>query len=561
MEAPNLRSGFLSSLAEFPERPCLAIGAESYSYRQLAARARSIAATIDRHSAGSASARSSMLTAVAGHRHVTAFAGILAALLRGDGYVPLNPTFPLARTRAMLERSGSSTLVVDPSLSSRLPALLAGFPRSLSIVVPDLSDAQELDSLSAGLRGHRVIGAAEMEPAEAHQLGAASASDIAYLLFTSGSTGQPKGVMVSHRNASSFLEVVLARYGITEQDRLSQTFDLTFDLSVFDMFCAWARGACVCVPTQQQKLFPAQYLKQHELTVWFSVPSTAALMGRLGMLKPGSYQSLRLALFCGEGLPLETASRFAAAAPGAIVENLYGPTELTIACTVFRWDGELAACENGLVPIGEPYPGMRAIVVDEDLRPVPAGEVGELLLAGPQVTLGYWQDAEQTAKAFVVPPDEHEVFYRTGDRVRWPSGGPLTYLGRLDNQLKIQGYRVELGEIEAVLREASQVETVVVGWPASATGAEGLVAFVQAPVGLTVAERTNFCESLESVSKRRLPSYMQPARVLLLDEFPLNANGKVDRRALRALLDTEGSSRVQCSSQSRELDPEIRTSS
>jgi acyl-coenzyme A synthetase/AMP-(fatty) acid ligase len=188
---------------------------------------------------------------------------------------------------------------------------------------------------------------------------------------------------------------------------------------------------------------------------------------------------------------------------------------------------------------------MRAIVVDEELRPVPAGEVGELLLAGPQVTLGYWQDAEQTAKAFVVPPDEHEVFYRTGDRVRWPSGRPLTYLGRVDNQLKIQGYRVELGEIEAVLREASQSETVVVGWPVSAIGAEGLVAFVQAPVGLTVAEKANFCESLESVSKRRLPVYMQPARVLLLDEFPLNANGKVDRRALRALLDTEGSSRVQ----------------
>jgi acyl-coenzyme A synthetase/AMP-(fatty) acid ligase len=259
------------------------------------------------------------------------------------------------------------------------------------------------------------------------------------------------------------------------------------------------------------------------------VPSTAVVLRKLRKLAPGAFPGLRLSLFCGEALPAELAAAWAAAAPGSIVENLYGPTELTIACTLYRWDPERSPreCEQGLVPIGAPYPGMQARVVDESLHEVPPGEAGELLMTGPQLSLGYWQDPERTAAAFVVPPGHDAVFYRTGDRVRRPRGdGPLAYLGRVDHQIKIQGYRVELGEIESTLREIAGVDVAIaVGWPENAGGADGVVAFLGADA-LDVA-------AVLRAARARLPNYMVPREIRLVREFPLNANGKVDRRALR----------------------------
>ena len=249
------------------------------------------------------------------------------------------------------------------------------------------------------------------------------------------------------------------------------------------------------------------------------------------MLKPGAYPTLRWALFCGEALPVEVIEAFAEAAPDAVAENLYGPTELTIACTLYRWDAARSPAEShlGVVPIGDPYPNMVIRVSDAEGNEVPRGEAGELLMTGPQMTLGYWEDAERTAKAFVVPPGETRTFYRTGDRVRYPEGGPLVYLGRVDNQIKIQGYRVELGEIEAVLREVSGAEVAIaVGWPVTASGADGIVGFVGEPKA--------DADALLDAARARLPSYMQPSAIHLVDTFPLNANGKVDRKALLARL-------------------------
>lgn len=523
----TLRSGFLASAARFADRPALALGGVRLTYGELDERARRIAATLDRH----APEGEGRLTAVFGHRHPTAFAGILGALMRGHGYVPLNPAFPTDRSSAMLSRSRCRALIVDPTASDQLEALLDGIEPSMVVLLPD---AEDVGMVRARWPHHTVLGAADLAPAAECVLGDAGGDDVAYLLFTSGSTGRPKGVMVAHRNVIPFLDFMCERYGVTEEDRFSNTFDLTFDLSVFDMFCAWERGACLCVPTAQQKAFPGKYVKQHGITIWFSVPSTGVLMSRLKMLKPGAYESLRWALFCGEALPAEVALRFAAAAPGAFVENLYGPTELTIACTLYRWDPERspAECQLGVVPIGEPYPGMVVRVVDEELREVPRGEAGELLMTGPQMTPGYWEDPERTAQAFVRPPGEDRVFYRTGDRVRWPEGGPLVYLGRVDNQIKIQGYRVELGEIEAVLRAVSGAEVAIaIGWPRTASGADGVVGFVGHPEGDAAA--------ILEAAKARLPAYMQPSAIRLVAGFPLNANGKVDRSALAKRLEEE----------------------
>ncbi|HTP64035.1 MAG TPA: AMP-binding protein, partial [Geobacteraceae bacterium] len=221
-------------------------------------------------------------------------------------------------------------------------------------------------------------------------------------------------------------------------------------------------------------------------------------------------------------------STWSEAFPRALIENLYGPTELTIACTLYRWDQHYspAECENGLVPIGYPYPAMSVLVVDENLEEVSPGEVGELLMTGPQRSSGYWQDPEKTAAAFVVPPGKKDIYYRTGDRVRRPVGNkPLIYLGRMDTQIKVLGHRVELGEIEAVLREEAETDiAVALGWPVTQGGASGVIGFLK-------KSSRSIQEILARVEKR-LPHYMVPKQIHMLETFPLNSNGKVDRKKI-----------------------------
>jgi len=527
----SLRSGFLASSERFPERPALVVDGETLCYRELRERAASLAATIAGMEASHGGGDDVPLTAVFARRSASAFAGVLGALFRGHGYVPLNPTFPVDRTRGMLERAGCRSVVVDANAEGQLPELLGQLAGRRVWILPSCDD---VSALRERFPEQVFVGARDLASASDWKGSTVDPDGIAYLLFTSGSTGVPKGVMVAHRNVTAFVDVMVERYAVDEHDRFSQMFEMTFDLSAFDMFVAWERGACVCCPTPRDLLMPGKYIVASELTVWFSVPSTGVLMNKLRMLQKDLYPSLRLALFCGEALPAEIAQAFDSAMPNAVVENLYGPTELTIACTLYRWqaDASPGECENGLVPIGEAYPGMRVAVVDEELREVAPGEAGELWMTGPQLSLGYWQDPEKTRAAFRSLPGRDETFYRTGDRVRRPqAGAPLVYLGRVDQQLKIHGYRVELGEIEAVLRREAGVDVAVaVGWPRSASGAEGVVAFLAAEEvdGAALQERL----------KGLLPAYMVPKRFVAQPRMPLNSNGKVDRKALLASLES-----------------------
>ena len=473
------------------------------------------------------------LTAVLAYRSATAFAGLLGILLRGHGYVPLNPGFPADRTRLMIEHSRVNALVVDDESAQGLPTVLEGIDRRLTIVLPDHDD---VSALAARLPGHRLIGAGELVPAAQFSPAGPDPGSPAYLMFTSGSTGTPKGVMVSHANVNHYVDVLSQRYSVGEHDRLSQTAELTFDNSVLDIFLAWQNGACVCCPSRKALISPGRYIRDSRLTIWFSVPSTAIFMRRLKALKPDSYPTLRFSLFAGEALPAEVCQAWLEAAPNSVVENLYGPTEVTVDCLVYRWDPATspAECEHGIVPIGYPLPGMSALVADANLHEVAPGEQGELLVSGPQVSLGYLGNPEKTAAAFVYPPGRDQLHYRTGDLVRRPreAGRPVPYLGRIDNQVQIFGERVELGEIEAALREEAGTEAVVaVGWPVTAAGASGIEAFV--------GDGSADSEALRARLRERLPGQMAPRHVHVLTELPLNDNGKFDRKALMRILEQE----------------------
>jgi amino acid adenylation domain-containing protein len=506
-----LSSGFLASAERFPDRPALELSGAATSYAELRRRASAIAAAL-----AAGAPEEPRLTAVVVSRSVTAYAAVLGALLRGHGYVPLNPRYPADRNRAILERSGCGAVVVDEGAIDAAAAMLAGM-RRLFVLVPDRAPSAAERRL---LAPHETLGVARAE----REATTASPSDPGYLLFTSGSTGRPKGVLVRQRNVRAFLDGVLARHEIDENDRLTQMFDLTFDLSVFDLFAAWERGACVCVPRDADLVKPSDYVRSTRPTIWFSVPSVGMLLRQFRVLKPGAFPSLRLSLFCGEALPAAVATAWAAAAPASIVENLYGPTEATVACTAYRLQGTEA---TGLVPIGTPFGETSVRVVDESLREVPTGEPGELVLAGPQVVDGYLDDEAATARAFATVPGFGHA-YRTGDRVVADEEGSLSFLGRLDSQIKVLGHRVELEEVEAVIREEAAADAIAVGWPRTETGAAGIVALVAGPVEPALLRRR---------LGERLPDYMVPREIRIVSELPLNANGKRDRRAAAELLE------------------------
>ncbi|TPV94241.1 MAG: amino acid adenylation domain-containing protein [Myxococcales bacterium FL481] len=520
-----LHEPFFHRAALQPDAAALEVDGTTLSYGILRQDAQRIAATLVDHRE-TESCRAAPLTAVLGHRSRSAFAGILGTLASGHGYVPMLPTTPVARLHRLIERSEVQAMVVDHHAHEVLPALLETVSKPLTVVSPDQPFAA---SVTSAFAQHRLVGPAQLSPASKWTAPTRRDDAIAYLLFTSGSTGEPKGVMVSHRNVAHFLDVVTRRYQLDARDRFSHLFEPTFDLSVFDMFAAWGVGACVCCPNAAQRLLPNRYITDARLTVWFSVPSVAVLLGRMRALAPNAFPQLRLSLFCGEALTEETARSWSQAAINSVLENLYGPTEVTLACTAYRWQPD-SGTQDGVVPIGAAFPGLRERIVAPDLTEVPHGEPGELLMSGPQVALGYWRDPERTDNAFVTPPGEATTFYRTGDRVR--RQGPeqaLHFLGRLDHQIKIHGHRVELGEIEAVMRREAQLDTAVaVGWPRTASGAAGVVAFVRNP--------TMAVPDLQRRLAALLPAYMVPKRILVIDDFPLNTNGKVDRNALLAHL-------------------------
>jgi amino acid adenylation domain-containing protein len=517
VEHAGLASGFLASAAESPGRPALDIAGAAVSYDALRLRAKTIAAALVRHAPPEPP-----LTAVFGSRTTTAYAAVLGALLRGNGYVPLQPRFPADRNRSILERSSCGAVVVDSESMDDAVQVLAGLDRRLVVVLPDREPSR---TDRQRLAPHEVVGVTGTdvpfpEPGPA---------DPAYVLFTSGSTGRPKGVLVRQANVRVFLDAVSRRYDLDRDDKLSQLFDLTFDLSAFDLFVAWEHGACVCCPGPKELLNPSSFVRSAGLTVWFSVPSVGMFLDRFHALRPGAFPSLRLSLFCGEALPASLAKAWSSAAPASIIDNLYGPTEATIACTAYRFDPTDEPDPSGLVPIGSPLGSTRVHVVDESLREVAPGEDGELAISGPQVVEGYLDDEDATARGFVMLPERGSA-YLTGDRVRArPADAELVFLGRLDTQIKVLGHRVELQEIEVVIREEAGLDAIAVGWPRTETGAAGIVA--------VVAGRSVDAANLRERIATRLPDYMLPREVRVVPELPLNANGKRDRRAAACIVE------------------------
>lgn len=502
----RLEQRFVAMAHRAPGAVAVVTGTERWSYGQLLDRSLRIAAAIELV----ADDRPERI-GIAVERGGDGYAAVLGALSTGAAYVPINPHHPAERIARTVALADLDAIVVDEAGRAALGHAETGDrpgPPTVALDHPDLaSTPPRSDDPTADGRD----------------------DDVAYLLFTSGTTGEPKGVPITHRNVGSFLDDAGRHHGLGPGDRCSQTFDLTFDLSVFDLFMAWQAGASLHTLGVRELLSPVDAVRHHELTTWFSVPSVAALALRRGALAAGAMPSLRRSLFCGEALPADVAEAWAGAAPGSDLENLYGPTELTIACTRHRWqpgDGEHGP--HRVVPIGRPFDTMVAAVVDSDGREVPSGYVGELCLDGPQRFRGYWRRGDLTRDRLVAVGGR--TYYRTGDRVV-ERGGVLHFCGRADDQVQVLGHRVELGEVEAALRAIDGVvDAVAFGLPVGEAAVTSLGAAVTLRRGSTHDRR-----SLRRAAAARLPDSARPRLVEVFDELPTNDNGKLDRSAVASL--------------------------
>lgn len=524
----GLVGGFLRSADLFPDRIALVVNGEGYTYHALQAEASRIARAI-----AALEPEPYPLAAVFAHRSVTAYASILGILASGKGYVPLNPKFPVERTRRMLSLSGCKMLIVGKEAIPQLAELIAASDRSLTLLLPDVAESGGLPALYPK---HRFVTSGEFSASTTLTPPIVDVRSPAYLLFTSGSTGHPKGVPISHVNVGSYIRYTCDRYEVGENDRFSQEFDYTFDLSVHDMFVCWERGACLfCVP-EKSVMAPAKFIRDNALTMWFSVPSVVNALTRLGLLQPGVFPSLRFSLFCGEPLAACHAQQWQKAAPNSILENLYGPTEATIAISNYRWNRTQSPeqCLNGIVPLGNIFDGQEYRIVDPDRKPVGDREVGELCLTGSQVSTGYWNDLTKTAEQFVhLDGGDKSLWYRTGDIVKQADNGCIFYLGRTDHQVKIRGHRVELQEIDGVIQKVcGSAQVVSLPWPIRNGSGDGIATFVSSTQSFDQTRILSHCSEV-------LPDYMVPKRICFLDELPLSVNGKVDRNKLLELLEAD----------------------
>lgn len=518
--APSPVEGVLLARARHPDRVALELGDRHLSYRELCALAGSIAAALGPVRGA--------LVGVLASRSLTAYAGSLAVFGAGAAHVALNPEHPAVRQASVLDQAQVRTLLVGPEALDQVGPLLAEAPAVRRVVLPE---GPVPPALAGAFPQVSFVGADALGPAPL-VAPPVQAGDLAYLVFTSGSTGQPKGVAIEHGHFAHYMRNFREHVATPlPEDRLATTYELTFDIALHDMLQAWWSGAALCVVPARQLVAPARFIRDQRITWWFSVASAAMLMARQGTLRPGVFPLLKVSMLCGEPLPASAARAFAAAAPNSVLYNVYGPTETTMELAFYRWtEASEAECRHGIVPIGIPFPGHQHILLDEQGREVLGAGQGELLLEGPQVGAGYWKMPERTAQSFVTLPDRGGRWYRTGDLVERDEGGMYHFVSRMDHQIKLRGHRIELGEIEAALRVVAGTDLVaVIPFPVVEGNAQGLVAFL---AGGDEPSTDDLRRGLEA----RLPAAMVPGRIERLDELPLNSNRKIDRGALLARL-------------------------
>ncbi len=516
---PNCVADLAAIARRFPNHTALSVGKTEINYGEFADHVSRLAAKLH-------PLLKSRRIGILGSRSIPAYVGLAAAAWSGAAYVPLNLKWPVERLIRLMGELELDALVVDRNGEKLLTDEVREHAPEAIFLADDLERIADDDEAIEAPVGR-------------------SETDTAYIVFTSGTTGEPKGVIVSCGSLRRYLDNTETWTALTENDRIAEAHDITFDLSVHNMFLAWRAGSSLHLMSQLDMMAPQAFIRSREITCWMSVPTIVNNMRRNRVLKPGVFPSLRLSIFCGEPLAITTVSDWATAAPNSVIENIYGPTECTVVCMRQRYsEPPLVTPERQILSIGDAYDGFDIAICDPHGNHLADEMVGEIAISSDQLSDGYFNRPEQTAEKFQIVDGKR--WYFTGDLGYRDRRGCFHHMGRVDNQIKLKGNRVELEEVDMHLRRACQTDmAATIAWPVIEGSVQGLVGF---STNTAVTEK-----EVRAAMARSIPEYMVPARIIIRENLPRNANDKIDRNALVSELDRETARQVDTPALAPEL--------
>lgn len=495
---PTLADSFIQNCYVFPHKNALFINGVHHTYAQLLVKVHSIYTQIVNQE------KKYDRIGVYCTDDLNTYASILAVSAYGAAFVPLNSNFPLTRNLTIIESA------------------------SIELILNTIIDTFQIDNI--------ICVTISNDPVEIHyditfyQFDRKSDQDLAYILFTSGSTGRPKGVPITNSNVAHFFEFFTTenRFNFTENDRFIQVFDLTFDVSVFSFFMPLYVGACCYVSPQKgiRYLEIVKLLSEHHITVATMVPTVLQYIEKY--IQEMNFPQLRYSFFIGDKLSHRIVSKWSEKVSQGEIYNFYGPTEATIVCSYYKWEEKdsLLESNNDVVPIGKPFTTIEIAIIDEENKRVADNKIGELCLSGTQVISAYLNNANENrfidlknAKGGLTR------FYKTGDLVSLNTNDNLLFYGRIDNQVKINGHRIEINEIEETIRKLTD-EVIHVVCFTNSKGIKHLVLFIE-------KNSANIDFKTELIAL--LPEFMIPKTIIVLNQMPLNFNSKVDQRKLEEI--------------------------
>lgn len=482
------------------DHEALWVNNKSYSYQDLANRSHKISLYLK------ACHAHQQTIAVLATRTVGSYSALLGILFSGNIFLPLSIKQPTQRLVDILQAARCEFIIASPCDSPLIDRLLRDLPQLQVIWQAETPNDQEIVPMMALSNNDEIVDV--------------TTGGYAYLMFTSGTTGKPKGIGITHQNLDHYINHMDSCFEFSSTDRFSQHSDLTFDLSVHDWALSWSHGAALYVLPELLKSCPVDFIRFHRITCMLAVPNIIPLSAQLNKLEENSIPSLRFSFFCGQALSVDHASLWALATNQKLV-NLYGPTEATIAISAHEFNSQ-QDYQTAYVPIGSMFNGQKSKLVS-----MKHSECARLYIQGDQVINQYWHNVIADNQAFR-QDSSGQTWYDTGDIVTVDGNG-LNYKGREDHQVKVQGHRVELGEIESTVRQLG-IESAAVPWPTNACdGAMGLVLYV---VETSNTKRT----VIEKHLSMKLPPYMVPSSIHFCQNLPININGKVDIKALQTQL-------------------------